>query len=45
MQRSALRTAVPLFKMSTAAQAPKFHEFVAGLLLNEKWKDYRDYQA
>ncbi|KAL7418817.1 hypothetical protein Q5752_006501 [Cryptotrichosporon argae] len=45
MQRSALRTAVPLYKMSTATQAPAFHAFVAGLLQADKWKEYRDYEA
>jgi len=45
MQRSTLRTAVPLYRMSTAAQAPAFHAFVAGLLKTEQWKEYHDYQA
>ncbi|GFZ51807.1 hypothetical protein JCM24511_09575 [Saitozyma sp. JCM 24511] len=45
MQRSALRTAVPLYRMSTPQQAPAFHHFVGGLLASQQWKDYRDYQA
>lgn len=40
-----MRTAVPLYKMSTAAQAPIFHQFVSDLLKAEEWKEYRDYQA
>ncbi|WWD22460.1 hypothetical protein CI109_106951 [Kwoniella shandongensis] len=45
MQRSTLRTAVPLYKTSTAQQAPAFHAFVSSLLSSEKWRDFRDYQA
>ncbi len=45
MQRSTLRTAVPLYRMSTAQQAPAFHAFVGGLLANQQWRDFRDYQA
>ena len=32
MQRSALRTAVPLYRLSTAQQAPAFHALVGDLL-------------
>lgn len=45
MQRSTLRTVVPLYKSSTVQQAPAFHVFVENLLANEKWKEFRDYQA
>ncbi|KAK4683892.1 hypothetical protein P7C73_g6321, partial [Tremellales sp. Uapishka_1] len=45
MQRSTLRTAVPLYKMSTYSQAPGFHKFVHDMLSSEKWKDFKDYQA
>lgn len=45
MQRSALRTAVPLYKMSSPAQAPAFHQFVGGLLSMDQWKSYQNYQA
>lgn len=45
MQRSALRTAVPLYRMSSPAQAPAFHAFVAGLLNQDQWKSYQNYQA
>ncbi|KAK8845507.1 hypothetical protein IAR55_006220 [Kwoniella newhampshirensis] len=45
MQRSTLRTAVPLFKISTAQQAPAFHAFVSSLLASAKWRDFKDYQA
>lgn len=45
MQHSTMRTAVPLFKMSTAAQAPVFHHFVTDLLKQDEWKEYSDYQA
>ncbi|ORY22630.1 armadillo-type protein [Naematelia encephala] len=44
MQRNALRTAVPLYKMSTSQQAPVFHTFMSALL-NDQWKDFRDYQG
>ena len=40
-----LRTAVPLYRMSTAQQAPGFHSWVGGLLANPKWRDFRDYQV
>ncbi|WVF66132.1 hypothetical protein IAT40_000871 [Kwoniella sp. CBS 6097] len=45
MQRSTLRTAIPLFKMSNAQQAPAFHAFVSSLLTSDKWRDFKDYQA
>ncbi|WWC85910.1 uncharacterized protein L201_000780 [Kwoniella dendrophila CBS 6074] len=45
MQRSTLRTAVPLFKLSNPQQAPQFHAFVTGLLASDKWRDFKDYQA
>ncbi|KIR30138.1 tip120-family protein [Cryptococcus deuterogattii LA55] len=45
MQRSTLRTVVPLYKSSTPQQAPAFHAFVENLLSNEKWKEFKDYQA
>lgn len=45
MQRSALRTAVPLYKLSTPQQAPTFHAFMHDLLNKSQWKDFRDYQA
>ncbi|OWT40724.1 tip120-family protein [Cryptococcus neoformans Bt1] len=45
MQRSTLRTVVPLYKSSTPQQAPAFHAFVENLLANEKWKEFREYQA
>jgi hypothetical protein len=31
--------------MSTAQQAPNFHAFVAQLLSQNQWKDYKEYQA
>ncbi|WWC99318.1 hypothetical protein V866_006219 [Kwoniella sp. B9012] len=45
MQRSTLRTAVPLYKLSNPQQAPQFHSFVSGLLATDKWRDFKDYQA
>ncbi|WVQ93760.1 hypothetical protein IAU59_000837 [Kwoniella sp. CBS 9459] len=45
MQRSTLRTAIPLYKMSSAQQAPAFHAFVGSLLTSDKWRDFKDYQA
>lgn len=45
MQRSTLRTAIPLFNMSTPAQAPVFHQFVSALLKLDQWKEFRDYQT
>lgn len=45
MQRSTLRTAIPLYNMSTPAQAPVFHQFVGGLLKMDQWKEFRDYQT
>ncbi|OCF45173.1 tip120-family protein [Kwoniella heveanensis CBS 569] len=45
MQRSTLRTAIPLYKMSSAQQAPAFHAFVSNLLTSDKWRDFKDYQA
>lgn len=45
MQRSTMRTVVPLYKMSTPQQAPAFHAFVGKLLADQQWKDFRDYQA
>lgn len=45
MQRSTLRTVVPLYGMSTQAQAPAFHALVLSLLRMEQWKEYRDYHA
>ncbi|KAK1926054.1 putative TIP120-family protein TIP120B [Papiliotrema laurentii] len=45
MQRSTLRTAVPLYRISGPAQAPVFHAFVNGLLAKNEWKEYRDYEG
>lgn len=45
MQRSALRAAVPLYKLSSSAQAPQFHAFVVKQLSTDKWKEFRDYRA
>nr|XP_018266798.1 tip120-family protein [Kwoniella dejecticola CBS 10117]OBR88956.1 tip120-family protein [Kwoniella dejecticola CBS 10117] len=45
MQRSTLRTAVPLYKLSNPQQAPQFHAFVSGLLASDKWRDFKDYQG
>ena len=45
MQRTTLRTAVPLYKLSSASQAPVFHDFVSGLLARSEWRDFQDYQA
>ncbi|WWC66659.1 uncharacterized protein I206_100563 [Kwoniella pini CBS 10737] len=45
MQRSTLRTAVPLYKISNPQQAPQFHAFVNGLLASDKWRDFKDYQV
>lgn len=45
MQRSTLRTAVPLYRISSPAQAPVFHAFVNALLAKNEWKEYRDYEG
>ncbi|WRT63736.1 uncharacterized protein IL334_000659 [Kwoniella shivajii] len=45
MQRSTLRTAVPLYKLSSPQQAPQFHTFVSALLASDKWRDFKDYQG
>jgi hypothetical protein len=45
MQKAALRTAVPLYKMSNQGQAPEFHSFVNKQLGMEKWKDFKQYKV
>ena len=45
MQKATLRTAVPLYRLSTPAQAPAFHAFVGGLLSKKEWKEFQNYQA
>ena len=45
MQKAALRTAVPLYKMSNQGQAPEFHAFVVKQLSVEKWKEFKNYKA
>lgn len=45
MQKAALRTAVPLYKMSNGGQAPEFHAFVLKQLSMEKWKDFKSYKV
>jgi cullin-associated NEDD8-dissociated protein 1 len=45
MQKAALRTAVPVYRLSSQAQAPDFHAFVARQLGLEKWKEFRNYKV
>ena len=45
MQKAALRTAVPLYKMSNQGQAPEFHAFVVKHLSMEKWKEFKNYKV
>ncbi|WVQ80275.1 hypothetical protein IAT38_002380 [Cryptococcus sp. DSM 104549] len=45
MQRSTLRTVVPLYKMCSPHQAPAFTAFVSSLLASDKWREFKDYQA
>ena len=45
MQKAALRTAVPLYKMSNQGQAPEFHAFVVKQLSMEKWKEFKNYKV
>ncbi|WVQ76239.1 hypothetical protein IAR50_005904 [Cryptococcus sp. DSM 104548] len=45
MQRSTLRTVVPLYRACSAQQAPGFHQFVTQILANEKWKEFKEYYA
>lgn len=45
MQKAALRTAVPLYKMSNQGQAPEFHSFVNKQLALDKWKDFKNYKG
>jgi cullin-associated NEDD8-dissociated protein 1 len=45
IQRGTLRTIVPLYRMTTAAQAPAFHAFAGNLLKSDQWKEYGSYQA
>ncbi|ODN76121.1 hypothetical protein L202_06053 [Cryptococcus amylolentus CBS 6039] len=45
MQRSTLRTVVPLYRACSVQQAPGFHQFVTQVLANDKWKEFKDYHA
>jgi cullin-associated NEDD8-dissociated protein 1 len=45
MQKTTLRTIVPLARISTPQQAPAFHAFVAALLSDSAYREFRDYQA
>ncbi|CAK9779690.1 unnamed protein product [Cutaneotrichosporon oleaginosum] len=45
IQRSTMRTITPLFHMTSAAQAPAFHAYVASLLKSDQWKEFREYQG
>jgi hypothetical protein len=39
MQRSAIRTIVPLYRLTSEAQNPKFYRVVRPLEVSEKWRD------
>jgi cullin-associated NEDD8-dissociated protein 1 len=45
IQRSTMRTITPMFRMTSAAQAPAFHAYVASLLKSDQWKEFREYQG
>ncbi|BEI79879.1 hypothetical protein CcaverHIS002_0104080 [Cutaneotrichosporon cavernicola] len=45
IQRSTMRTITPMFRMTSAAQAPAFHAYVASLLKTDQWKEFREYQG
>jgi hypothetical protein len=40
-----MRTAIPIFRNSSKTDAPAFHSFVAALLGQKQWQEYKIYDV